>query len=114
MKKMISVLAVSSCVCLLFCGCTATEKGAGTGAVVGGGLGAIIGHQSGHSAEGALIGAAVGGLTGAAIGNDQEKRQQASERNIQYSPSGNPVDVTGFAPGTQVRDPISGDIFVVQ
>ena len=114
MKKSLLLTVGAISVSVLLCGCTATEKGAGTGALVGGGLGAVIGHQSGHGAEGALIGAAVGGLTGAAIGNDQEKRAAEEQRKIQYSPSGNPVDVTGFPPGTQVRDPISGDVFVVQ
>ncbi|MDP8218595.1 MAG: YMGG-like glycine zipper-containing protein [Candidatus Theseobacter exili] len=113
MKKslLLSVCALSASA--LLCGCTATEKGAGTGAVVGGGLGAVIGHQSGHGAEGALIGAALGGLTGAAIGSDQENNA-TGQRKIQYSPSGNAVDVTGYPPGTQVRDPLSGDVFFVQ
>jgi surface antigen len=109
---LLSVCALSASA--LLCGCTATEKGAGTGAMVGGGLGAVIGHQSGHGAEGALIGAALGGLTGAAIGSDQENRAAEGQRTIQYSPSGNAVDVTGYPPGTQVRDPLSGDIFIVQ
>lgn len=52
---------------LFFSACTAVQKGAATGAVVGGGLGAIIGHQSDSTAEGAAIGAGIGAIGGALI-----------------------------------------------
>lgn len=55
-------------------GCTTAQKGAGIGAVTGGGLGAIIGHQSGHTAEGAAIGAAAGAIGGALIGEQLETK----------------------------------------
>ena len=57
-----------------FIGCTTTQKGAGVGAVAGGGLGAIIGHQSGHTAEGAAIGAATGAVAGALIGEQMDTK----------------------------------------
>jgi uncharacterized protein YcfJ len=51
-----------------------TERGAATGAVIGGLTGAIIGHQKGRGAEGAAIGAIGGGLLGGAVGNSQDKK----------------------------------------
>jgi len=51
-----------------------TERGAATGAVLGGLGGAIIGHQKGRGAEGAAIGAIGGGLLGGAIGNAKDKK----------------------------------------
>ncbi len=50
-------------------GCTATQKGAGIGGMIGAGAGAIIGHQKGKTTEGALIGGAVGAAAGALIGD---------------------------------------------
>ena len=58
----------------LVCGCTTTQKGAGAGALIGGGVGAIIGHQSGHGGEGAAIGAAGGAITGALIGEQMDTK----------------------------------------
>jgi len=57
-----------------FLGCTTTQKGAGVGAVAGGGIGAIIGHQSGHTTEGAVIGAATGAAAGALIGEQMDTK----------------------------------------
>lgn len=66
MNKVIgSALAVCF---ILSLGCTMTQKGAATGATLGGVAGAIIGHQKDKTAEGAAIGAAVGGLGGALVG----------------------------------------------
>ncbi len=60
-------------------GCTTVQKGAGIGAVGGGGLGAIIGHQSGHTGEGALIGAGAGALAGALIGDAMEQKKSVTK-----------------------------------
>ena len=66
---------------LLFCSCTTTQKGAGSGAVVGGLIGGIIGHnQDGHTAEGAAIGALAGGLLGGVAGNELENQKDESYR----------------------------------
>jgi hypothetical protein len=95
--------------------CTATEKGAGMGAVAGGVIGGVIGHQSGHGAEGAAIGAALGGVTGAAVGHEQDKRAAQGEQIIQICPGcGVGVDVTGYAPGTLVRCPKCNTTFPVE
>ncbi len=66
---------VSFFVLVIMGGCTTVQKGAGIGAVGGGGLGAIIGHQSGHTGEGALIGAGAGALAGALIGDAMEQNK---------------------------------------
>lgn len=72
-------------------GCTTAQKGAGIGAVTGGGLGAIIGHQSGHTAEGAVIGAATGAIGGALIGEQLETKfcpvcGKRFTQGVQYCP----------------------------
>jgi surface antigen len=59
---------------ILLSGCTTTQKGAGVGAILGGGVGYAIGKQSGHGAEGAGIGAAAGAVGGALIGNKMEDK----------------------------------------
>ena len=65
---------------LLFVSCAAgpnTQRGALTGAALGGVTGAIIGNNvgDGDANRGALIGAALGGAAGAAAGNQQDRRQ---------------------------------------
>ena len=73
-------------------GCTATQKGAGVGAILGGGAGYAIGKQSGHGAEGAGIGAAVGVLGGALVGKAMEDKsicptcQRKFSSSTQYCP----------------------------
>ena len=59
-----------------------TEKGAATGAGVGGAIGAIIGRQTGGTARGAIIGAVVGGAAGAVIGRRMDQQAQELERNL--------------------------------
>lgn len=54
---------------LMLAGCTATERGAATGAAVGAGVGAIATGDI----EGAAIGAGVGAVAGALIGRSQER-----------------------------------------
>lgn len=65
---------------LTFGGCESEAgKGAGLGALAGGGIGAIIGHQSGKTAQGALIGGAVGGGAGYIIGSEKDKKKTQAE-----------------------------------
>lgn len=68
------LLAVLLLVVFVLAGCTTTQKGAATGAVIGGGLGAIIGHQSGETAAGAGIGAAAGAIGGVIIGEQLDTK----------------------------------------
>ena len=70
----IFILITAACL-LVVSGCTATQKGAGVGAVVGGGAGYAIGKQSGHGGEGAAIGAVVGAIGGGLIGNKMDKKK---------------------------------------
>lgn len=69
--RILAVILISGIVVLS--GCTATERGAGIGAVLGAGAGYAIGKQSGHGAEGAGIGAGVGAITGGLIGHHMDK-----------------------------------------
>jgi len=71
--KMRNLAVILIVVVVALSGCTATQKGAGIGAVLGGGAGYAIGKQSGHGAEGAAIGAGVGAITGGIIGHQMEK-----------------------------------------
>lgn len=64
MKKVIFALLASATIA----GCTATERAAGTGAVVGGAAGAATGAIVGGSTEATLAGAAIGAGGGALIG----------------------------------------------
>ncbi|MBN3040185.1 MAG: glycine zipper 2TM domain-containing protein [Candidatus Omnitrophica bacterium] len=85
-------ILVLICGVIFFPGCTATQKGAGAGALIGGGVGYAIGHQSGHGAEGAGIGAAVGAVGGALIGNQMEEKVYCPvcgrqfKSSVQYCP----------------------------
>jgi len=119
MKKLILMGLISFP--LVFAGCSTTEEGAVGGALGGAGLGALIGHATGGDAgKGALIGAAAGGLVGAAVGSENEHKAEAGhgssggERVYQVGPSGNQIDVSGFPPGSVVRDPYTNETFVVQ
>lgn len=76
--KVLTSLTASAA--LLFASCAAgpnTQRGALTGAAVGGVGGAILGNNlgDGNAVRGAAIGAGVGALGGAAIGNQQDQRQ---------------------------------------
>lgn len=86
MKKMKSILILSTAIAVLFTGCQSASNttkgtgiGAGAGAAVGAGLGAIIGGGKG-AAWGAGIGAVVGGGTGAIIGNKMDKQKKELEQ----------------------------------
>ena len=76
-KTIISVLTSAFVLSAVSCAGPSndTERGAATGAVLGGITGAIIGHQKGRGAEGAAIGAVGGGLLGGAVGNQQDKKK---------------------------------------
>jgi surface antigen len=79
-KRLVGVVLLPG---LLACGCasmTPTEKGVGTGGLIGAGTGALIGKATGNTGAGAVIGAGVGALTGGLIGNgieQSDKRQEA-------------------------------------
>jgi|TARA_Y100000031_G_C8230037_1_gene390436 uncharacterized protein YcfJ len=81
-----SIYSIIACLFFLS-GCTATQKGAGVGAVLGGGVGYAIGKQSGHGAEGAGIGAAAGAIGGALIGNNMEEKVFCSECGRKFKSS---------------------------
>lgn len=58
-----------------FTSCTPGERGATTGALVGGGLGAAV-AGSGNRATGALIGGAVGALAGSEMSKNRAYRNR--------------------------------------
>ena len=129
--RLAAALAVGA---VLVAGCTATEQGAGYGTLGGAAIGGALGGW-----QGAAIGAGAGALTGALVGNaveqDEEKRAQPpppppppppgapipygvrTDRpglvKSPWNPNGPLVDVTGFAPGTVVKDPTTGCNFLV-
>lgn len=69
-------------------GCTAAQKGAGAGGVLGAAAGTIIGHNSHHvtlasgAAAGAGAGAALGGLTGDAFAETNRKDLERELENL--------------------------------
>jgi hypothetical protein len=132
MSKLTLAIVITGCVALA--GCTTTEEGAGYGTLGGAAIGGALGGW-----QGAAIGAGAGALTGALVGNaveqDEEKRAQPppppppppqaaplpygvrTDRpglvRSPWNPNGPLVDVTGFAPGTVVKDPTTGRNFLV-
>lgn len=81
---------VAAAAALLMGACTSTgniERGAATGAVLGGAAGAIIGNNvgDGDAETGAAIGAVVGGASGAYAGREADKRNNSQ---YQTGPNG--------------------------
>ena len=113
MKKMGLLLIMVLSATVLLTGCTQSEQGTATGALLGGATGAIIGHQTGHRTEGALIGGTVGAITGHSIGKAHEKADaQSIPQTIVKCPyCKSNIDVTGFPPGSNVRCPACNNVF---
>ena len=120
---------------VLLAGCTATEQGAGYGTLGGAAIGGAVGGW-----QGAAIGAGAGALTGALVGNavDQSEERKAKAQppppppppppnavpygirtdrpglvRSPWNPNGPLVDVSGFPPGSAVKDPTTGRNFLV-
>ena len=120
---------------VLLDGCTATEQGAGYGTLGGAAIGGAVGGW-----QGAAIGAGAGALTGALVGNavDQSEERKAKAQppppppppppnavpygirtdrpglvRSPWNPNGPLVDVSGFPPGSAVKDPTTGRNFLV-
>ena len=98
----------------MFAGCTMTDQGTATGAILGGATGAVIGNQTGHKAEGALIGGVVGAIAGHAIGEANQKAAASSSTpqvivKCPYCKSN--IDVTGIPSGSQIRCPKCNNVF---
>ena len=105
------------------------ETPVGQGAGFGAATGAIIGGAATGRVRGAAIGAGAGALAGALIGaavqEDQARNYHAPPGGYPYgtrtgtpgyvySPYGphNVIDVRGVPPGSLVRDPSTGGIFI--
>lgn len=91
MKLLIAAAGLATLVGLGACTSSGnTERGALTGALLGGAAGAIIGNNtgSGDAGTGAAIGAAVGAAGGAVVGHEQDKNQQQAGG---YGPNGEPL-----------------------
>lgn len=91
------VFAASAAAVAALAACTSsgnTERGAVTGALLGGAAGAIIGNNtgSGNAGQGAAIGAATGAIAGGVVGASKD-RQNADQyaNNNQYGPNGEPL-----------------------
>jgi uncharacterized protein YcfJ len=111
-----ALLIALAALTILASGCTYSEQGTVLGGALGAGTGAIIGNQTGHNGEGALIGGIVGAIAGTAIGKANDNAAgtyRAPVQEIRLCPSCHAqIDVTGFAPNTQVRCPACNTIFV--
>ena len=133
MRKLTLAATLGICA-VLVAGCTTTEQGAGYGTLGGAAIGGAVGGW-----QGAAIGAGAGALTGALVGNaverDEERKAKAQQMppppppgaavpygirtdrpglvRSPWNPNGPLVDVTGFAPGSVVKDPTTGRNFLV-
>ena len=76
MNKTLLSLTIAGLAATTLLGCSKTEEGAATGAL----LGALAGQAIGGDSKGTMIGAGVGALIGGGIGNDQEKQQRYNRR----------------------------------
>ncbi|MCX6909566.1 MAG: hypothetical protein NTY01_16195 [Verrucomicrobia bacterium] len=120
--------------CVMLAGCTTTEQGAGYGTLGGAAIGGALGGW-----KGAAIGGGAGALTGALVGNAVEQSEERKAKaqppppppapgaavpygirtdkpglvKSPWNPNGPLVDVTGFAPGSLVKDPTTGQNFLV-
>lgn len=83
------IIAASALAALAGTACTSsgnTERGAATGALLGGVAGAIIGNNtgSGNAGQGAAIGAATGAIAGGVVGSQKDRdTQEAGPRGEQ-------------------------------
>jgi phage tail tape-measure protein len=73
----------------MLAGCTATQKGATFGSILGAGAGAIIGHQTGNADKGAIIGGALGAGAGAVVGNKMGQKYFCPVCGKQYEDGAN-------------------------
>src|SRR5437867_5955627 len=92
-KRLVSGLFVPV---LFTCGCSSmseTEKGVGTGGLIGAGTGALIGHATGHTGAGALIGAGVGALSGGLVGHAVDESERKTEAQMAAAGRG-PLGIT--------------------
>lgn len=121
-------LTISALAILTLSACTATEQGAGYGALFGAGVGALAGGNTTSTLAGAAIGAASGALVGTAIDSNQRQRARRNappggypvasfvpgRRGLVYSPyrPNRVVDVRGVPAGGYVRCPYTGGIFI--
>ncbi len=121
-------LALAAASTLLFTACTATEQGAGYGALFGAGVGGLAGGNWSSAAAGAAIGAATGALVGTAIqANERDYYRSRAprggypvatfadgRRGVVYSPyrPNRVVDVRGVPSGSYVRCPYTNNIFI--
>jgi len=131
--KEIKLAAGMLAACVVLAGCTATEQGAGYGTLGGAAIGGALGGW-----KGAAIGGGAGALTGALVGGAVERSDERKAKaqppppppagtavpygirtdkpglvKSPWNPNGPLVDVTGFAPGSLVKDPTSGQNFLV-
>ena len=93
------ILAAVLCGALLALpiGCTATQKGAVIGGVLGAGTGALIGDRQDKTAAGAVIGGAAGAAAGAAAGHYIGKKKYCPKCGKTFAKEADFCDVDGTA-----------------
>lgn len=116
MKRRAHILVALVAVALLS-GCatmTPTERGIGTGGLIGAGTGALIGKATGNAGAGALLGAGLGALTGGLIGNAVEESEARTEARLaaHAEPARGPLGLTDVAQMAQAQ--ISDSVIISQ
>ncbi len=87
MKSLIILLGVLALFTASSCASYNQERGAATGALLGGGAGAVIGHQFGKRDAGALLGATLGAAGGLLHGQNQDRLQSYGAGGPRRSPN---------------------------
>ena len=98
MKKIGILMTLGLILTVVFAGCTQSEQGTATGAVLGGATGAIIGHQTGHRAE----------MFSYDIQNITSMVRQFSNRRL-FPFRANTYDLTILNPAVHVFEAVSTD-----
>jgi predicted small secreted protein len=129
MKKSTALTAISG-LALCALALNSCDTYAGQGAGYGAAAGAIIGGATTGKVRGAAVGAAIGAASGAIIGaaiSEEEANRYGPPPPGGYPvarwsgtpglvispyPPHNLVDVRGIPPGSRVRDPSTGGIFI--
>jgi len=95
---------------LLVVGCAANDpnRGAKTGAVIGGVAGLVIGNQLGDDDKDRAIGAAVGALAGAGVGHYMDRQRRAMEEQLADEEAREQLNITEME-GDALRVGVASD-----
>jgi len=105
----VTPLAAALVLAIGIAGCAADDpnRGAKTGAVIGGITGAVIGNRAGDT-TGTIIGGAVGALAGAGVGRYMDRQREELERQLADEQARDELAISEM-PGDALRVGIASD-----